>query len=76
MRAQSVKPNSCNQPTPAVTQTRGVEDAAPYGRQRDEGIRIMVNGCAKATASAHTLGSPERGAVAAQRAVTEGLRPV
>ena len=47
-RVQAVTPNVRNHPAPAVTQTRGVEDAAPYGHQRDEGIRIMVNGCAKA----------------------------
>ena len=50
---QSFTPNVRTQPTPAVTQTRGVEDAAPYGRLRNVGISIAVNSCAKATASAH-----------------------
>ena len=37
--------------TPAIPRTRGVEDAAPYGRVRDVGCGIVVNRCAKATAS-------------------------
>ena len=56
-----------------VDRRRGVGDAAPYGRLRNVGISISVNSCAKATASTHALGSPERGAVAALCAVTEGL---
>ena len=64
---QSVTPNVCHQPTPAIPRTRGVEDAAPYGRQRNAGIRTVASRCANA------LGSPERGAVAARSAVTEGL---
>ena len=63
----SVTLNVRNQPTPAIRRTRGVGDAAPYGRQRNAGIRTAVNRCANA------LGSPERGAVAARSAVTEGL---
>ena len=43
----SVRPNVCNQPTPAVTRTRGVGDAAPYGREENHGIRIVVNRCVK-----------------------------
>ena len=70
-----VRPDGCNHPTPAVTRTRGVEDAAPYGRVINVGISIVVNRCARATTSAHALGSPERGAVAALCAVTEGLVP-
>ena len=57
----------------SVDRTRGVEDAAPYGRQRNEGISIVVNSCAIAANHCPTLGSPERGAVAALCAVTEGL---
>ena len=34
--ARLVTPNVCTQPTTAVTRPRGVEDAAPYGRQRNE----------------------------------------
>ena len=68
-----VTPNVRNKPTPAVTRPRGVEDAAPYGRQRDGGIRIVVNRCASAASLIPALGSPERGAVAALCAVTEGL---
>ena len=70
---QSATPTIRNHPTPAVTLPRGVEDAAPYGRVRDEGVSIVVNGCIDAANLCPPLGSPERGAVAAQRAVTEGL---
>ncbi len=59
--------------TPAIPRTRGVEDAAPYGRVRDVGIGIAVSRCANAANLCPPLGSPERGAVAALRAVTEGL---
>ena len=71
--SQSAPPNVRTQPTPAVTQTRGVEDAAPYGRLRNVGISIVVNRCAIAANLRPPLGSPERGAVAALCAVTEGL---
>ena len=73
-RALSATPNVRNQPTPAVTRTRGVGDAAPYGRVRDVGCSIVVNSCANAADFRPPLGSPERGAVAARSAVTEGLR--
>ena len=53
---------------------RGVGDAAPYGCQLNVGIRIVVNRCANTANFRPPLGSPERGAVAAQSAVTEGLR--
>ena len=68
-----VTPNGRNQPTPAIPRLRGVEDAAPYGRVRDVGIRIMGSRCAIAASLLPPLGSPERGAVAARCAVTEGL---
>ena len=71
--ALSATPNVRDQPTPAVIQPRGVEDAAPYGRQRNVGIRIVANGCTNAANLHPPLGSPERGAVAALCAVTEGL---
>ena len=70
---QAVTPNVRNQPTPAVTRPRGVEDAAPYGQKRNHGISIVVSRCAIAANFRPPLGSPERGAVAAQCAVTEGL---
>ena len=73
-RVLSVRPDGCNQPTPAVARTRGVEDAAPYGREENHGICIVVNKRIDAANLRPPLGSPERGAVAAQRAVTEGLR--
>ena len=72
-QALSVTPNGCNQPTPAVTRRRGVEDAAPYGRVLDVSVRIVVNRCVNAANLRPPLGSPERGAVAALCAVTEGL---
>ena len=72
---QAVTLNVRNQPTPAVTLPRGVEDAAPYGRQLNVGISIVVNRCVSAANFRPPLGSPERGAVAALCAVTEGLRP-
>ena len=31
---------------------RGVEDAAPYGREENHGMRIVVNRCVKANTSA------------------------
>ena len=43
----SGRPDGCGKPTPAVTPARGVGDAAPYGRQRDKGISIVVNMCVK-----------------------------
>ena len=72
-RALSATPNVRNQPTPAVTRTRGVGDAAPYGREENHGICIVVNKRIDAANLRPALGSPERGAVAAQCAVTEGL---
>ena len=72
---QSATPTIRNHPTPAVTLPRGVEDAAPYGRQQNVGIRIAVNRCVNAASPHPPLGSPERGAVAAPCAVTEGLVP-
>ena len=72
---QSATPNVCNHPTPAIPQPRGVEDAAPYGRQLNVGIRIVVNKCVNAPNLLPPLGSPERGAVTALCAVTEGLVP-
>ena len=72
-QALSVTPNGCNQPTPAVTRRRGVEDAAPYGRVLNVSVRIVVNRCVNAANLHPALGSPERGAVAALCAVTEGL---
>ena len=61
-RVQSVRPNVCHQPTPAIPRTRGVEDAAPYGWARNEGISIVVNKCVNAANLRPPLGSPERGA--------------
>ena len=72
-RSKLVRPNVRNQPTLAVTRTRGVEDAAPYGQVRDVGCGIVVNKCAIAANLLPPLGSPERGAVAARSGVTEGL---
>ena len=66
-------PNVRTQPTPAIPQPRGVEDAAPYGRVRDVGISITVSRCVNAANLRPPLGSPERGAVTALCAVTEGL---
>ena len=40
---QSAMPNVCNQPTPAVARMRGVEDAAPYGREENHSISITAN---------------------------------
>ena len=71
--SQSATPNVRYRSTAAVTQPRGVEDAAPYGRQRNVGISIAVNRCTNAASLHPPLGSPERGAVAALCAVTEGL---
>ena len=68
-----VTPNNRTQPTSAVRQPRGVEDATPYGWVRDVSISITVSGCANATNLCPPLGSPERGAVAARSGVTEGL---
>ena len=70
---KSVTPNVCNQPTPAIPRPRGVEDAAPYGREENHGIRIMVNRCVNAANLILPLGSPERGAAAAHSDVTEGF---
>ena len=70
---QSVTTNVRNHPTPALPQPRGVEDTAPYERQRNVGIRIVVNTCVNAANLHPPLGSPGRGAVAARSAVTEGL---
>ena len=71
--SQSATPNVRTQPTPAIPQPRGVGDAAPYGRQRNVGVSIAVNRCTNAANLIPPLGSPERGAVAAHCAVTEGL---
>ena len=71
----SVRPNGCNHPNSAIPRTRGVEDAAPYGREENHGIRIVANKRIDAANVRPPLGSPERGAVAARRAVTEGLVP-
>ena len=70
---QSVTPSIRTQPTPAISQPRGVEDAAPYGHQRNAGVSIVVNSCINAASLRPPLGFPERGAVAALCAVTEGL---
>ena len=70
---QLAAPNVRSHPTPALPQRRGVEDATPYGRQRDVGVSIEVNRCVNAASLLPPLGSPERGAVAARSAVTEGL---
>ena len=72
-RVLSATPNNCTQPTPAVTKPRGVEDAAPYGREENHGIRIVVDRCVNAANLCPSLGSPERGAVTARSGVTEGL---
>ena len=71
--SQSATPNVRNHPTPAIPQPRGVEDAAPYGRVRNEGVSIVVNRRGNAASLLPPLGSPERGAVAPLCAVTEGL---
>ena len=71
--AQSATPNVCNRSTPALIRRRGVEDAAPYGRSLNVRISITVSRCAIAANFLPPLGSPERGAVAALCAVTEGL---
>ena len=71
--SQSATPTIRTQPTPAIPQPRGVGDAAPYGQQRDVGVRIAVNSCANAANLCPPLGSPKRGAVAALCAVTVGL---
>ena len=63
----------CVQPAPSVVRRRGVGDAAPYGRSRNVGIRIVGNRCVNAANLRPPLGSPERGAVAVLCAVTEGL---
>ena len=56
-----------------VTGPRGVGDAAPYGRVLDVSISIVVNSRVNVANLRPPLGSPERGAVAALCAVTEGL---
>ena len=61
-----------------LTRPGGHVNAGRRGRRplravQDVGIRIVVNGCANAADFRPPLGSPERGAVAARRAVTEGL---
>ena len=68
-----VTPNGRNQPTPAIPRPRGVEDAAPYGWEEILGISIVVNSHVNAARLRPPLGSPERGAVTALCAVTEGL---
>ena len=60
--SQSATPTIRNQPTPAMPRPRGVEDAAPYGRQLNVGISIVVNRCAIAANLRPSLGSPFRGA--------------
>ena len=57
---QLVTPAIRTHPTPAAIQTRGVEDAAPYGRQLNVGISIVVSSCARVTASA-TPSAPLKG---------------
>ena len=37
-------PDGCNQPGPAIPRSRGVEDAAPYGRLRNERLSMERNG--------------------------------
>ena len=64
------------QPHPGNPATAGRQGRpAPYGRQRYIGVGIVVNRCVNAANLRPPLGSPERGAVAARRAVTEGLVP-
>ena len=72
-RVRLVTPDGCVHPTPAIPRPRGVEDAAPYGRQRNVGISIVGSRRVNAANLLPRLGSPERGAVAALCAVTEGL---
>ena len=55
--------------------TAGRRGCRPYGRLRNVGISIVGSRCERAKTSTHPLGSPERGAVTALRAVTEGLIP-
>ena len=65
--------SACNRRRPS-TDARGVEDAAPYGWVRNVGISIAINRCVNAAnLILPPLGSPERGAVTALCAVTEGL---
>ena len=66
-RVLSATPNNCTQPTPAVTKPRGVEDAAPYGREENHGIRIVVSRCVRVTASAHPL-APLKGELSQREA--------
>ena len=70
---KSATPTIRTHPTPAIPQPRGVEDAAPYGRQLNVGISIVVSRCVNAPNFHPPLGSPERGAVAPLCGVTEGL---
>ena len=72
-RVRLVTPAIRTHPTPAIPRPRGVEDAAPYGRQRNVGISIVGSRRVNAANLLPRLGSPERGAVAALCAVTEGL---
>ena len=46
--AELAAPNVSTHPTPAIPQPRGVEDAAPYGREENHGISIAENRCANA----------------------------
>ena len=71
--SQSATPTIRTQPTPAIPQPRGVEDAAPYGREENHGISIVVNKCTNPANIRPRLRSTERGAVAAHCAMTEGL---
>ena len=72
-RLQAATPNGSANRTPAIPRPRGVEDAAPYGRVINVGISIVVNSRVNTANLLPPLGSPERGAVAALCAVTEGL---
>ena len=60
--ALSATPDICTHPTPAIPQRRGVEDAAPYGRQQDVGISIVANRRVNAASFLPPFGSPYRGA--------------
>ena len=62
-----------NKPTPSVIQRKGRRGRRPLRWVRDAGISIVVNRCASAASLHPPLGSPERGAVTALCAVTEGL---
>ena len=65
--ALSATPDIRTHPTPAIPQRRGVEDAAPYGREENHGIRIVVSRCVRVTASAHPL-APLKGELSRREA--------